>query len=508
MSLNRLFCFAMTVSTLAQILLALAEVKVPSTDFFVFKEAGVNLALHGRFTVMNLPHMQPEEEHIFSYYPPAYPFIFGTWSKAFGVGLLQSNTFDLTWRILRTVLLFLLVTRFAKASVLRSRWLVAFLFVISFISTDADRPDELAMCFALSAFLFLRSRAIWLTGILLGLAGATSPTCGVFAGVGLALLELFHTEDKWRYVKRMAVIAVVGVTVFFSCSLPVILADPYAYYTFSRQVPMSTLPYLAKGWANALEQLAYYLRPWFDITLPYVFAVVSMAAAASVALWYARQWERRTLGSFYILGWVFVALIALVWTRQPYYLWFPTVAFLACALVGLLRAPLMASVTTGFLVAFAILPLAFREAKNVLNAAQRPVEESSDEIRKRVLAYVGEHERLAITPDQYFTFHGYREIANLRYMCDRLDAFDYLYVTRILSARRDGKDFVPIPCESPSPKCFDPIADFTSKKIITVLGTETSYYVRGAGGTLYQNRRCRYSLKKPLLAKGETLWHR
>lgn len=497
--------WAIAVSVAVQVFFSVYEYKLPSTDFFVFKEAGINFAQTGKFHVMNLPHMQPEESHLFSYYPPAYPFSFGLWSKAVGVGLLQSNLFDLTWRTLRTLLLAVLVLAATGLGqkVSYSRMTLLFLFGIAALSTDADRPDEMALTFALASWCaYFGSRfRILLSGVLLGMCMSASPTGGVFAGVGLFFLLLGREGLRVKTLVRLAVLAVIGASLFFSGTLPIIFADPVAYQTFSRQVPMSTFPYRepylqGKGLLACWEMFVFYMKPWFGVTKPYVFAAAVAFLAALLAFIKVGAKGRKALGWAFYLGCTFVLLVVAVWTRQPYYLWFPVIAFAAFTLMAVAFDPKRlgaVGVLSMAVLSVALLPLVFRETKAVMNALQRPRGEAPDEIRRKVLTYVGPKERIAITPDQYFTFRNYREIASLAYMCDRLDAFEYVYVSRLISSKRDGN--APskpnhIPCVSPLPRCFDAIADFSVNKIFTVLGEETDYYVRGSGGTLYQNRRC------------------
>ena len=187
------------------------EALLPATDVFLFKEAGVNLALTNSFRVRDLPHMTPGEERTYSYYPPVYPLAFGLWSKGFGVGLKQSLTFNRVLQIFRALLMLALAMCLAgrKSFSSKAQMALGILLLVfsSMISSDGDRPDELALVFGLSSLLIFlrweRSGWGWAAGVLLGLCGMTSPTAGVFFGI--LLFALLVGDKGW--VRRFAIIA-------------------------------------------------------------------------------------------------------------------------------------------------------------------------------------------------------------------------------------------------------------------------------------------------------------
>ncbi|NBX83834.1 hypothetical protein EBQ90_12250 [bacterium] len=129
---------------------AFFEIHTPGSDVFLFKEAGVNLATQGRLVAAYLPHMDFGQEKPFAYYPPVYPFVFGVWTWLVGVGLKQSICFNGLLTLLRTLLMLVLVApaisqEFWSPSFRWKRLGSGILFLIlTVLSTDRDRPDELA----------------------------------------------------------------------------------------------------------------------------------------------------------------------------------------------------------------------------------------------------------------------------------------------------------------------------------------------------------------------------
>jgi len=225
--------------------LVVLEGQSPDTDVFLFKEAGVNLATEGRFVVANLPHMPINKKIIYAYYPPVYPFLYGAYSKIAGIGLKQSIFFDALTRVIRSLLLFALLLPFLNRKRV-SPWLpLAILLSLSFVTTQTDRPDELAAAFGLGSWVVLinwgrRWIGVVGSGVLLGICGATSPAAGALFALGYLLFWFL----KGRSLSKLAVSVLLAMTTFVATILPVYLADPVSFERFSKQVPLSTFPYL------------------------------------------------------------------------------------------------------------------------------------------------------------------------------------------------------------------------------------------------------------------------
>lgn len=480
------------------LLIVITEARSPGTDVFLFKEAGVNLATRGSFQVKNLIHMPPDIEMPFAFYPPLYPFFFGVWSHIVGVGLKQSLIFECLLRILRTLMiagcLWAPLSKALHDSKPLSKRILIFgtLLFFSLISSDSDRPDELAAVWGFTSWYMLlhfsRSRLSGaLSGIFLGFTGATSPAAGIFFGIGCLLFHFFG-KKKARHLLE---IALAGAITFFLVNAPILLRDMSAYSRFSTQAFRSTLPYRLPfhggvSFMDFLDEFGACLWQSISVGLPYFFFLFVLGGALFFS-GNSRKRENLSSNMPWICGLIFVPLSLTVWALQPYYLWFSCLAFF---LVYFREASVARTRFVHFSICLvAMTPLLFREAKGVWLALDRPPRESSRSMIERIKGRVRPGERLAVTHDQFFTFRNHWEVATLQFVCSYLDRFDYAYITRVSSSRRDTEDPISLPCPEKR-GCFALVEDFTTKKVFTIFGMETPYYVRGNGGYLYKNIGC------------------
>jgi len=495
MTLTRISLIFLTLWTIGQFYLIGMEARVPSSDVFVFKEAGVNLASSGKFVAKNLPHMPADMELPYAYYPPVYPFVYGLWSAAFGTDLKASIAFDGVLRLVRTLLLFVLLVPFLRKALSENKTARAVsvfcvLLLISFLSSDGDRPDELALVFGVGAWLCLRKKELRnsiMGGILLGLCGASSPACGVFAAAGALLFWGLESKDK----RALVLFPVTAALVYYLCNLPVYLSGGFS--RFSKQLPLSLFPYKfpfveGTSFAQFFHSFGLAMMHSLDVASAHIFAVFWLAFLTGV---YFRAFRVKTppsLTPLFMAPVFFIPLCLFVWTLQPYYFWFCTLSLLVALLGSWLQSTKKTALMfAGILVAF--IPLTVQEAKSQFHTLQRPADQKAEYIREKVLKHVRFNESLAVMPDQYYTFRNDRDIANLSYVCHRLADFSYVYVTPT-TRHRSRKSPLPIPC-SYKTNCFEMVEDLTSKKLFTVLGLETPYYVSGNGGVLYKNTQCK-----------------
>jgi hypothetical protein len=471
--------------------LIVLEVRLPATDIFLFKDAGVNFALLNRFVAANLPHLPPDKNLVFSYYPPVYPFLYGLWSKVAGIGLRPSILFDCAIRVIRTLLLawfiFPVILAYFKdpRSGAKGWAILILLTILSFLSTDGDRPDDLALAWGLLAWIFAwknsgRGNQIK-AGVALGLCGATSLTGGIFFAAGL-VGAAFSAGARFR---NLLVVGASAAFIFIDANLPVLLSDPNAWGRFSKQVPLSTLPYkipyvAGHSWSDFFTSLTGALSQFTQAGLPYVFCAACLLAVNLLQ----RKHSFRTV--LWTSG-LFIPACLFVWSLQPYYLWFSCIGLLIPLFSNLAvtKRGATASIAVALL---AFVPLGFREGKGWIHALER--RDSVEMTRSELIKIIPPGKRVALTADQFFTLRGERSVSNVGYVCDRLEQYDYVYLTPVTSAIRTRAEPVEIPCAGKE-SCFTVEKDLTSHQVLKFFGFETPYYVRDSGGVLYRNTLCR-----------------
>jgi len=486
------------------------EAKPPFVDVFLFKEAGVNLALEGKFVAANLPHMPPEVPLLYAYYAPVYPFLYGAWTAVTGVGLKQSILFDHLIKGARTLLLFLFITPWLIPRLNdkepKALTILGALLCLSFLPYYNDRPDELAIVFGLLSWWLLSGPKPFggrftLSGICLGVCAATSPAASILFGLG----SLFYFL-KNRQSPRVKGLRVLAVIVSFSlCFLPVFVIDHGAWSRFSAQLPLSVLPY--QGFPSGFAWLRRFGGNWIStFWFAGKFALLPFLLFFSVVrgLWpkikgtpTAKQFHPYVLATA-----IYAPLATIVWSQQPRYLWFPCItAFLLLSDVWLnVSSPQAKEPSPGVflglkqnwlvyaVLTLAIVPGLLREGHFILEAFEAPDGQSSRQVRERVLSYIASSARLAVPADQFFTFRSVKEVAMAYYVCPWLDRFDYVYLTPGLEARDAHVPLLP-PCREQR-RCFSAVKDFRDPTEFTVLGFRTSHLIRSNAGVLFKNTKC------------------
>lgn len=399
--------------------LILTEAKLPFVDVFLYKDAGVNFALQNKFVTKNLPHMLHDEELIYAYQMPLYPFFYGVWGKAFGVSLKSSIAFDQLLKGLKALLLFLWIFPFIRYRV-RDRvatgwWLAAALLLFALVPSYTDRPDDLAICLSLATLIGVERRRYFLAGLALGLTAATSPAAALLV---LALVFIAGIE-----LESLGNLVVTTLLTIAAVLVPLAAADPQAPSRFMQQVPFSVLPL----WGLPAK---IYFNEWYrTFWLAGKSVVVPLLVLLGLA---AITWKQQVFRRYLLLSLIFAPIASFVWTYQIRYLWFPfTVAF-GCLLVTVVQknrerwARLALALLTMLFV-----PSMMTEGKTLYLALTRSPAESRVAVRDRVLSRVPSDARLAISADQYFTFRGERELAMAYYVCRWLDKYDYIYLSHL-----------------------------------------------------------------------------
>lgn len=469
----------------------LGEVHVPGTDVFLFKEAGVNLALKGQFVASYLPHMPFGVEKTFAYYPPLYPFFFGVWSWLFGVGLLQSLAFNSILALLRTFLMLCLVAPQLPAELFSQKNRVLrgaiglFFVLLCLVSTDRDRPDELALVFGLLMALTLQSAQltglkILLASLFLALCGATSPACGLLFG----LLGMFWALSQKSRVLRAFQLGLGTVCLWALMILPIFLKDGASGLRFSKQVGLSSFPYLRNihhlsHWKLLREQFLWNFKSFYLTGTAYVW-VGGITFLLGAWLFKKGPQNKKIL----VASLLYIAGVPIVWTLQPYYLWFPSLLLIVVIMQNLSGGP-KTHWGIVFALYMALSPLLFWEAKCVYNAFWVSPQEKRETIRELVLNELKPEDRLGITHDQYFTFRGTRQVVNIDYWTHQLSQFDYLYVTDLPDSTRRNRKERKILSFDPD-QCFKKLKDFSTYQELPTPKKQI-HYVRGNGGALLKN---------------------
>lgn len=484
--------------------IVLTESRFSGTDVFLFKEAAVNFALKSRLVAANLVYMPFDKEMPFAHYPPVYPTVFGLWMKVFGIGLKQSLLFESLLRGLRTLLLGALIWPTLKSCLndpkrrLSALFTVLFFVLLSLVSTDDDRPDELGLVIGLSSWwVLLRAKHYYqylLSGLLLGLTAATSPACSVAIGFG----HLSFFALRLKKTTPFLLIALGTVISFSACIMPTMLAHGEIINRFSSSAQASSLPYPVpwqKGftWAHFWSRMSYCMNHYFSLGFRLVFCFLTAVSLAVLQ----REKNKFRIHPFQFSAILFALLAPLIWSLQPYYLWFSALPLSAFLIASYLKSDknYHAVALLGIFVAFS--PSFFHEAKMFLSVAHRPHEETSEYVREKLLRHIKSDERVAISPDQFFTLRKYREVGNINFVCNILAKFDFVYVTRMWSSKQGHPAAVPIPCWALSQvKCFEPIENLSMNYPLIIGGINTGYVARGNGGTLYKNTSCKEKTPK------------
>lgn len=482
--------------------IVLTECRFPGSDVFLFKEAAVNFALKSRLVAANLVYMPLDMELPFAHYPPVYPTVFGLWMKVFGIGLKQSLLFECFVRGLRSFLLGALIWRYLKTAFNDKQtrgWAAAsvfFLFLLSLVSTDDDRPDELGLVFGLSSWWLLlkakRGYQFLLSGLFLGLTGATSPACSVCIGLGVSL----HQFLKGKKLSHLMFLGLGALFSFCFCVAPIPLAHHEVLHRFSISANASSLPF-PLPWRHGipftkfLSRFEYCMNHYFGVGFNLVFCLFCSGAVVFLM----RDRIRSSIHPFQISSLLFALIAPFVWALQPYYLWFAVLPLSVFFIAGQLKPNRSnrAFACLGIWVAF--FPILFHESKNFIAVMNRPPQENSSYVREQLLKEIKPEARVAVSSDQFFTLRKYREVANVGFVCHGLDRFDYVYVTRIWSAKQGHPSAVPIPCTySKYLKCFEPVDNLSKNFPLIIAGWNTGYVARGNGGTLYKNTRCQETI--------------
>jgi hypothetical protein len=135
-----------------------------------------------------------------------------------------------------------------------------------------------------------------------------------------------------------------------------------------------------------------------------------------------------------------------------------------------------------------LLPLFYQESKVALHRWEMPEQESSSVIRNEVLSHLGDKKiTLAVTPDQYFTFRKQKEVVNITYVCEHLEDYDYVYLSRLISSELNYIPKIDDFCPGKG-NHFNMDKDLRVNRQLSLFGHPLSHVARGNGGILFRKK--------------------
>ena len=180
----------------------------PQVDDAIYKSPAAELVQHGRFAIPCGTGYFARAGEVFACYPPIFPLVISAWYRVFDFSLSSSLAFMYAIHLGTALLLMTLAERWSGdcdgISRGAQRYLVS-VVGLTHISNLAffDRQEELALLFVLLQLLFVRQ--VVLCGILLGIAGLTSPWVGILGTlvfVGNQLVLWWRGEAALRGIGR------------------------------------------------------------------------------------------------------------------------------------------------------------------------------------------------------------------------------------------------------------------------------------------------------------------
>lgn len=199
------------------------------SDTIIHKGGGTNWALG--FGFVNATADNPSMEFKpYGSYPPLYSFVFGLWSKIFGVGEYQNTYFELLIGIIRNALFLWIALRFLS-SFLTGKSAVIFSLLTAIVVPYhhyQDRPESFCVILfecGLLAYALL-NKLQWRyfgLGLFFGLLCITSPFCALasflaFGAIALGELRTSSWQERTQFLRWAVVggiIAVVPALIYY-----------------------------------------------------------------------------------------------------------------------------------------------------------------------------------------------------------------------------------------------------------------------------------------------------
>ncbi len=176
----------------------------PTSDDAVYRSPAAELVQNGTLAIPSMGSFLPRSATIFACYPPLYQLFLSGWYWVLGFSLRSSLAFSFTVHLLNALAV-MVVTRHALATdtdltALARRATIAATGLIQVANLAYfDRPEETALLWIWMEVLWVRGagfRYVLASGVLLGLAGLTSPWVGILGAMVVAVRTVLTMDGQ------------------------------------------------------------------------------------------------------------------------------------------------------------------------------------------------------------------------------------------------------------------------------------------------------------------------
>lgn len=457
--------------------------RFPVFDEIAFKAPGLHLASGSGFRAPELRHfsvpLEVSTAEIYGLQPPIYPLVFAGWTALFGFGWRQVFLFDAVIHVILCGLVAAL-TRCWYCSRGSAGWIAATMLLP--IGT-AGRPDELAMCFVIAAFISLthgncRPSSSVLAGVLGAMAAVTSPGCVLsIAGIVGGLITM-------RIVARRMRVAPVLIAAGSSVVLLALLLGLATWYWPRAIAQFTEHAASLKHHASVLTRAQHWIR-FAPACLWVGFAVVFFGSCVGLVSLFKHEWSRAVTAAVFPFGILFAAAIS----HSPFYICFPlslASAVLAAEVACFARGVRVALVSTA--VALSLVGM----IPGVLDAAALAVMPPDQrfpatEARLRGIIPPG---ATVVADEHWLTLGQYADVLDAGFpTVAMIEHADYVVMTANRSGAPGRRRNLPPALETELARAFRPIDENLARGRLALLGIPLSRSSRGFGAAVYQRIR-------------------
>ncbi len=376
-------------------------------DFIYFADAGINFA-KGDGLVEAGTYGNPTLEYkYYATYPPVYPFLYGLYVYFFGVGEHQNTFFNVLLRLTRSILLFIMVFKYADGLSRNQKNIFSFLLILFAPSGNSyDRPEDLVTALFLISLLFYLGQKYEIAFLIAGLNLMVSPVCGLIGNItllGIYFQDVFKEKTDWEnllkkfYPVLYILIFPVLIIAFLAFLDPSIFVRFYNYVKLLREeIRPPGIAYLK---SVITDKMFISVISFYSFLLTLIFGVL-MA-------WLAYKASEKKLASSILLV---IGLVTLLnWEgRMNYYQYFSAYTLLIGIYVLMLKIEKLKSIRNkGFLLCFGLLVLLglFSTTRDVYVRAFPMSYEKYKDAKKQVREFFKDKQKyhfIEVAPQYYF----------------------------------------------------------------------------------------------------------